>query len=108
MIDIVIIQTCHTCLTGLTGVLPVNMLLGRGPEGVVKAGRPPIRGPGAVVCRCMLNGGGPPPTGEDRKGVGRSSIGEIGCLIAGSIPPLPSGTPDNALATNEVIPEWIT
>lgn len=90
------------------GVLPVNMLLGSGPEGVVKAGRPPIRGPGAVVCRCMLNGGGPPPTGEARKGAGRSSIGEIGCLIAGSIPPLPSGTPDSALATNKVITEKVS
>ena len=49
----------------------------------------------------MLNGGGPPPTGEERKGAGRSSIGESGCLIAGSIPPLPSGTPDNALATKK-------
>lgn len=85
------------------------MLLGSGPEGVVKAGRPPIRGPGVIFCRCMLNGGGPPPTGEARKGVGRSSIGEIGgCLIAGSIPPLPSGTPDSALATNEIITERIS
>ena len=85
------------------GVLPVNTLLGSGPEGVASGGRPPIRGPGAVVCRCMLNGGGPAPTGDERKGVGRSSIGEIGCLIAGSIPPLPSGTPDSALATNKDI-----
>ena len=80
----------------------MNMLLGNGPEGVVNGGRPPIRGPGAViVCRWMLNGGGPPPTGDERKGVGRSSIGDIGCLIAGSIPPLPSGTPDSALATDK-------
>ena len=87
-----------TCLTGLMGVAPVKMVLGSGPEGVVIGGRPPIRDPGVVVCRWMLNGGGPPPTGEERNGAGRSSIGEIGCLIAGSIPPLPSGTPDNALA----------
>ena len=80
----------------------MNMPLGSAPEGVVNEGRPPIRGPGVVniVCRCMLNGGGPPPTGEARKGAGRSSIGDIGCLIAGSTPPLPSGTPDSALAVD--------
>ena len=76
----------------------MNIPLGRDPEGVVNDGRPPIRGPGVVVCLCILNGGGPPPMGDARNGVGRSSIGDTGCLIAGSIPPLPSGTPDNALA----------
>ena len=49
----------------------------------------------------MLKGGGPLPTGDERNGT-RSSVyalvGDIGCLIAGSTPPLPSGTPANALA----------
>lgn len=86
-----------TCLTGLTGAVPVNNPLGNPPAGAVTGGLPPMNGPGTGLC--MLRGGGPAPVGEARKGRRLSAVvGDTGCFSGGSTPPRPSGTPDKAFA----------
>ena len=91
-----------TCLTGLTGAMPGNSPLGNPPAGAVSVGRPPMKGPGTVLCGlCILSGGGPlPPKDEFKKGRRLSAVvGDTGCcLIGGSSPPRPSGTPAKAFA----------
>ena len=95
----------HTCLTGLPGgIFPLSPLTNN-PEGATLVGvvnpgidtRPDI-GVTREFVLCITSGGGFPVVIEICLSSGIVGEKDGTCLIVGSTPPRPSGTPDNSPA----------